>query len=78
MALCGGSVRRWGAHWRRALPVAAACGVLAMALLPSAAGAQAPTRYSEAGGCFDLVPTSSGQPAPGGTSVRFQATDLGS
>jgi microsomal dipeptidase-like Zn-dependent dipeptidase len=52
--------------------------VLAMAIGPSTPGAQAQTRYSVAGGCFTLASAASGQPVPGGSSLRFQATELGS
>jgi hypothetical protein len=76
MAVWGGSVRRV-AGWRGALATAiAACALLAAAAGPSASGAQ--TRYSEAGGCFNLTSARSGATAPGGSSLRFQATDLGS
>src|SRR3954452_10071933 len=71
----GGSVGGWLAGWRTgALAVAAT--VLLVALAPGRAGAE--TRYSEAGGCFNLASASSGATAPSGTSLRFQATDLGS
>jgi hypothetical protein len=71
----GGSVGGWLAGWRTgALAVAAV--VLLIALAPGRAGAE--TRYSEAGGCFNLASASSGATAPSGASLRFQATDLGS
>src|SRR3954467_6338575 len=71
----GGAVGGWLAGWRTgALAVAAV--VLLIALAPGRAGAE--TRYSEAGGCFNLASASSGATAPSGASLRFQATDLGS
>jgi hypothetical protein len=56
--------------------VALVLAAAALALLP--AGARAETRYSLAGGCFTLTSASSGTPAPGGTQLRMQASDLGS
>jgi hypothetical protein len=55
-----------------------ACATLAVVFGPWTADVQAQTRYSEAGGCFTLTSAASGAPAPGGGSLRFQATDLGS
>jgi hypothetical protein len=76
MDVWGGTVRR-ATGWRGAFAIGIAAGVLLAAIAwPSAAGAQ--TRYSEAGGCFNLTSAGSGAPAPGGSSLRFQATDLGS
>src|SRR3954452_14148998 len=75
MARSGGSVRRWGGVGATAV---AACALLALAAGPSTAVAQTQTRYSEAGGCFTLTSAATGAPAPGGASLRFQATDLGS
>jgi hypothetical protein len=49
--------------------------VAAAGLAPSTAAAD---RYSEAGGCFTLTSVATGQPAPGGSQLRMQATDLGS
>jgi hypothetical protein len=54
----------------------AALAAVLIGLAPN--GAQAETRYSEAGGCFTLASASSGTPATGGTQLRFQASDLGS
>jgi hypothetical protein len=49
--------------------------VAALAMAPSGASAD---RYSEAGGCFTLTSVATGQPAPGASQLRMQATDLGS
>src|SRR5436190_14543852 len=79
MALYGGSLRRWGAGCRVVAAIAVAgCALLALAVAPSYAGAQTQTRYSVAGECFDLVSVAAGAPTPDGSSLRFQATDLGS
>src|SRR4051794_26231138 len=71
----GGAVGGWLARGRTGF-LAVAATVLLIVLAPGGAGAE--TRYSEAGGCFDLASASSGATAPSGTSLRFQATDLGS
>src|SRR3954464_12738356 len=78
MVLWGGSVRRRGTGRRgaEAIAVVACALLLALAFGPSTAAAQ--TRYSEAGGCFNLASATSGATAPGGSSLRFQATELGS
>ena len=74
MGVWGGSAGRWLAGWR-----AGALAIAASALLVShVSSAEAQTRYSEAGGCFNLASAASGATAPGGSSLRFQATDLGS
>jgi hypothetical protein len=74
MAVRGGSV---GEAARRGGAIAFVLGaLLLLALAPGEAGAQ--TRYSEAGGCFNLASAGTGATAPGGSSLRFQATDLGS
>jgi hypothetical protein len=75
MAVWGGSVGR-GARRGGAFAIAA-CALL-LTIAPWTAGAQTQTRYSEAGGCFNLASAGSGATAPGGSSLRFQATDLGS
>ena len=79
MAVWGGSIRRRAGGWRGGFALAlAACALLIAAIAPSFAGAQAQRRYSLAGGCFNLASAGSGATAPGGASLRFQATDLGS
>jgi hypothetical protein len=77
MGLWGGSVGRRVVGWRGGIALAG-CGLLIAAIGPSAAGAQTQTRYSVASGCFNLASAGSGATAPGGASLRFQATDLGS
>src|SRR5262245_30905593 len=67
---------RSGVFARRGVIAIAALAVAAIAMAPSASGAE--TRYSAAGGCFTLTSATSGQPAPGGGQLRFQASDLGS
>src|SRR3954447_22814129 len=54
--------------------VAVACAVLA--LLPAAASAAAPDRYSLQGGCYSLQ-DGSGNAIAGGEQIRLQATTLG-
>src|SRR3954454_17593198 len=54
--------------------VAVACAVLA--LLPAAASAAAPGRYSLQGGCYSLQ-DGSGNGIAGGEQIRLQATTLG-
>src|SRR3954452_19098341 len=78
MAVWGGSVRQGDAGRRGAEAIAfVACALLlALGFGPSTATGQ--TRYSEAGGCFNLASATSGATAPGGSSLRFQATELGS
>jgi microsomal dipeptidase-like Zn-dependent dipeptidase len=79
MAQLGGPLRRRRSGRRAALPIAlAASAVLLIGVGPQTAGAQAQTRYSIAGGCFTLGSAGTGQPAPGGGTLRFQATELGS
>jgi hypothetical protein len=58
--------------------VAAAVGLLAAALPSGAAAAPKQTRYSLAGGCYSLAPTSTGKPIGAASTLRFQATRLGS
>src|SRR5690348_7411450 len=72
-----GSVRLAGGGWRCGLAVATAVALLGVSLAPSPARA-AETRYSIAGGCFNLTSAANGQLAPGGATLRFQASDLGS
>src|SRR4051812_13424936 len=62
----GGHLFRWGV---------AMLALAAVGLAPSTASAD---RYSEAGGCFTLTSVATGQPAPGASQLRMQATDLGS
>src|SRR4051794_14160718 len=78
MAVWGGSVGQGDAGRRGAEAIAfVACALLlALGFGPSTATGQ--TRYSEAGGCFNLASATSGATAPGGSSLRFQATELGS
>ena len=57
---------------------AATCTALLCGVPPTTADAQTATRYSEAGGCFTLTSAATGEVATAGTSLRFQATDLGS
>jgi hypothetical protein len=79
MPVWGGSVGRRRAGWHRASASAiAACALLVAALAPQAAHAQTQTRYLIAGGCYNLASPGSGATAPGASSLRFQATDLGS
>jgi hypothetical protein len=59
---------------RGSFAIAALVAVL-IGVAPSGAHAD---RYSEPGGCFTLASATSGTPAPAGTQLRFQATDLGS
>src|SRR5919201_4788027 len=75
MAGWGGSV---GPVARRGGAFAIAACTLLLTVAPGTASAQTQTRYSEAGGCFNLASAGSGTTAPGGSSLRFQATDLGS
>src|SRR4051794_39364595 len=79
MAVWGGSVGRLVAGWRGISAIAIALGaLLATVIAPSTAAAQTQTRYAIAGGCYNLVSAASGATAPGATTLRFQASDLGS
>ena len=79
MAVWGGLGGRPAAGWRGASAIAiAVIALLVVASAPQTASAQTDARYSFAGGCYTLAPVSSGAPAAGGTTLRFQATDLGS
>jgi hypothetical protein len=78
MAVWGGSVGRRVAGWRGRSAIAVALGALLVTGIgPSTAAAQTQTRYAIAGGCYNLVSAASGATAPGGTTLRFQASDLG-
>jgi hypothetical protein len=70
-----GYARRSGT-WRSGAVAIVVIAVAAIGLAPSAARAE--TRYSVAGGCFNLASAASGQLVPGGGQLRFQASDLGS
>jgi hypothetical protein len=79
MAVWGGSVGRLVAGWRGSSAIAIALGALLVtAIAPSTAAAQTQTRYTIAGGCYNLLSAASGATAPGATTLRFQASDLGS
>jgi hypothetical protein len=77
MAVWGGSVGRRERAWLGASAIAVSALLIALAV-PARSGGQAPTRYAIAGGCYNLASAESGATAPGGTVLRFQATELGS
>ena len=62
----------------RIVAVAATIGCIVGAAPPGAAAAAKQTRYTLAGGCYSLAPASTGKPIAAASSLRFQATRLGS